>query len=201
MPPSTKSADAKAKPGVARRAARSFRPYTFRVTGIGLLILITAGLGVVNPYLLRAVFDDALFPQIGSQTGPPDIELLWILAGIMAGATVVSGALGIVQTWATNIVGQRVMRDLRDRLYTHLQSLSLGFFTGARTGEIQSRIANDVGGIQNVVTNTMSWSSGVRRRFRRCARRSRSARTAHAPSRHRERRSARRAPAAAAGRA
>ena len=156
MPPTTTSADDRAKSGVARRAARSFRPYTFRVTGIALLILITAGLGVVNPYLLRAVFDDALFPQIGSQTGPPDIELLWILAGIMAGATVVSGALGIVQTWATNIVGQRVMRDLRDRLYTHLQSLSLGFFTGARTGEIQSRIANDVGGIQNVVTNTMS---------------------------------------------
>ena len=64
--------------------------------------------------------------------------------------------LGIVQTWATNIVGQRVMRDLRDRLYVHLQRLSLGFFTGTRTGEIQSRIANDVGGIQNVVTNTLS---------------------------------------------
>ena len=74
----------------------------------------------------------------------------------MAGVTVLGGVLGIVQTWATNIVGQRVMRDLRDRLYTHLQRLSLRFFTGTRTGEIQSGIANDVGGIQNVVTNTLS---------------------------------------------
>ncbi len=152
MPPTTNSADGRAKTGVARRAAGSFRPYTLHVVGIILLILVTAGLGVVNPYLTRPVFDDALFPQ----SGAPNIELLWILAGVMAAVTIVSGALGIAQTWATNVVGQRVMRDLRDRLYSHLQGLSLGFFTGARTGEIQSRIANDVGGIQNVVTNTMS---------------------------------------------
>ena len=68
----------------------------------------------------------------------------------------VTGGLGVIQTYVTNQVGQRVMRDLRDRLYGHLQSLSLGFFTGTRTGEIQSRIANDVGGVQNVVTNTVS---------------------------------------------
>ena len=146
------AADRTSKTGVARRAAASFRPYTPHVVGIALLIMVTAGLGVVNPYLTRPIFDDALFPQ----SGVPDIPLLWTLAGIMAAVTIISGALGIVQTWATNVVGQRVMRDLRDRLYTHLHSLSLGFFTGARTGEIQSRIANDVGGIQNVVTNTMS---------------------------------------------
>ena len=144
--------DRTSKTGVARRAAGSFRPYTLHVIGIALLILVTAGLGVVNPYLTRPVFDDALFPQSGS----PNIPLLWTLAAVMAAVTIVSGALGILQTWAANIVGQRVMRDLRDRLYSHLQSLSLGFFTGARTGEIQSRIANDVGGVQNVVTNTMS---------------------------------------------
>ena len=144
--------DRTSKTGVARRAAGSFRPYSPHVVGIMLLILVTAGLGVVNPYLTRNIFDDALFPQ----SGTPNMPLLWTLACVMAAVTIVSGALGIVQTWATNVVGQRVMRDLRDRLYTHLQSLSLGFFTGARTGEIQSRIANDVGGIQNVVTNTMS---------------------------------------------
>lgn len=144
--------NSEAKTGVARRAAGSFRPYSLHVVGIMLLILVTAGLGVVNPYLTRNIFDDALFPQ----GGMPNMSLLWTLAGVMAAVTIVSGALGIVQTWATNVVGQRVMRDLRDKLYTHLQSLSLGFFTGARTGEIQSRIANDVGGIQNVVTNTMS---------------------------------------------
>ena len=139
------------KRGVAGRAAGSFRPYSLHVAGIAALILVTAGLGVVNPVLIRSVFDDALFPP-----GGPDIRLLWTLAGIMAGVTVVTGSLGIVQTWATNIVGQRVMRDLRDRLYSHLQGLSLRFFTGTRTGEIQSRIANDVGGIQSVVTDTLS---------------------------------------------
>ena len=154
MPSTINSADGRAKSGVARRAAGSFRPYTLQVVGIILVILVTSGLGVVTPLLTRPVFDDALFPNGGGS--PPNIPLLWTLAGVMAGITILSGALGIVQTWATNIVGQRVMRDLRDKLYVHLQSLSLGFFTGARTGEVQSRIANDVGGIQNVVTNTMS---------------------------------------------
>ena len=137
--------------GIAGRAAASFRPYTWQVVGVVLLILVTAGLGVVNPVLIRSVFDDALFAP-----GGIDMRMLWILSGIMAAATVVSGGLGILQTYLTNEVGQRVMRDLRDRLYTHLQRQSLGFFTGTRTGEIQSRIANDVGGVQNVVTNTLS---------------------------------------------
>ena len=140
------------KRSVARRAAASFSPYSQHAAGIATLILITAGLGVVNPVLVRSVFDDALFPPAGE----PDINLLWVLGGTMVGVTVFTGGLGIVQTWATNIVGQRVMRDLRDRLYAHLQRLSLGFFTDTRTGEIQSRIANDVGGIQNAVTNTLS---------------------------------------------
>ena len=105
-------------------------------------------MGVVNP----VPGSHALFPESGS----PNMRLLWILAGVMAGITVVTGGLGIVQTYLTNLVGQRVMRDLRDTLYRHLQSLSLGFFTGTRTGEIQSRVANDVGGVQRVVTNTVS---------------------------------------------
>ncbi len=133
------------------RAAESFRPYTWQVIGVILLILVTASLGVVNPVLIRSVFDDALFAP-----GGIDMRMLWILSSIMIAATVVSGGLGIIQTYLTNEVGQRVMRDLRDRLYTHLQRQSLGFFTGTRTGEIQSRIANDVGGVQNVVTNTLS---------------------------------------------
>ena len=137
--------------GVVGRAAASFRPYTPQVFGVVLLILVTAGLGVVNPLLIRSVFDDALFPP-----GGIDMRMLWILSGIMTAATVVSGGLGIFQTYLTNEVGQRVMRDLRDRLYVHLQRQSLGFFIGTRTGEIQSRIANDVGGVQNVVTNTLS---------------------------------------------
>ena len=137
---------------LVRRIVSSFRPYTGRIALVGLLILFTAGLGVVNPVLIQVVFDNALFPE----SGGPDLRLLWILAGVMAGITIVSGGLGIVQTYLTNVVGQRVMRDLRDTLYRHLQSLSLGFFTDTRTGEIQSRVADDVGGVQRVVTNTVS---------------------------------------------
>ena len=133
------------------RIVAAFRPYSSRVTLVGLLILVTAGLGVVNPVLIQVVFDSALFPE-----GGPNLNLLWLLGGIMGAITVVTGGLGIVQTFLTNQVGQRVMRDLRDTLYRHLQSLSLGFFTGTRTGEIQSRVANDVGGVQRVVTNTVS---------------------------------------------
>ena len=147
-----KTRDAVSSKGLVRRIVGTFRPYRGRVTLVGLLILVTAGLGVVNPVLIQVVFDSALFPSSGS----PDLGLLWVLAGIMAAVTVVSGGLGIVQTYMTNHVGQKVMRDLRDRLYQHLQSLSLSFFTDTRTGEVQSRIANDVGGVQTVVTSTVS---------------------------------------------
>ena len=141
-----------AKRGLGRRILGAFKPYWFKVSVVGALILITAGLGVVNPILIRVVFDSALFPP----SGVPDLNLLWVIVGVMAGITVATGALGIVQTYLTNEVGQRVMRDLRDRLYEHLQTLSISFFTDTRTGEIQSRVANDVGGVQNVVSGTVS---------------------------------------------
>jgi ATP-binding cassette subfamily B protein len=134
------------------RILRLFRPYRLRVASVGLLILVTSGLGVINPLLIKVVFDSALFPQ----SGPPDMDLLWWIVGAMAGIAVVSGGLGIAQTYITNKVGQSVMRDLRDSVYAHLQGMSLGFFTGTRTGEVQSRISNDVGGVQTVVTSTVS---------------------------------------------
>ena len=139
-------------PRLTRRIAASFRPYSVQIVFVGLLILVTAGLGVINPLLIRVVFDSALFPADGG----PNLDLLWVIAGVMAGITVVTSGAGIAQTYLTNQVGQKVMRDLRDGLYRHLQSLSMGFFTGARTGEIQSRVANDVGGVQNVVTGTVT---------------------------------------------
>ena len=138
--------------GLGRRIVSAFAPYWFKVSVVGALILVTAGLGVVNPVLIRVVFDSALFPP----SGAPDLNLLWIIVGVMAAITVATGGLGIVQTFYTNQVGQRVMRDLRDRLYEHLQTLSISFFTDTRTGEIQSRVANDVGGVQNVVSSTVS---------------------------------------------
>ena len=149
--PSGKVPESSSK-GLVRRIAATFRPYWPVVMLVGLLILITAGIGVVNPLLIRVVFDSALFPV----SGGPDLNLLWVLAGVMAGITVVGGLLGILQTYLTNEVGQKVMRDLRDRLYRHLQRQPLSFFTDTRTGEIQSRVSNDVGGVQRVVTSTVS---------------------------------------------
>jgi ATP-binding cassette subfamily B protein len=128
-----------------------FRQYRGRVAVLALLILASSAIGVVNPLLTKSVFDDALFPE-----GGPDLTLLYTLVGIMIVIALVGAVIGVGQTWVASIVGQRVMQDLRDRLYSHLQRMSLRFFTGTRTGEIQSRIANDVGGIQTVVTDTAS---------------------------------------------
>ena len=134
------------------RIIRLFRPYRLRVVTVGVLILFTAGIGVVNPLLIRVVFDSALFPS----SGGPDLNLLWIIVGLMSAIAVSGGTLGILQSYLTNKLGQGVMRDLRDTLYGHLQGMSLGFFTGTRTGEIQSRVSNDVMGVQTVVTSTVS---------------------------------------------
>ena len=135
-----------------RRTIRLFRPYRFHVVSVAVLILVTASIGVINPLLIRTVFDSGLFPS----SGGPDLQLLWILAAVMTSIAIANGIMGVIQTYMTNHVGQSVMRDLRDSVYAHLQGMSLGFFTSTRTGEIQSRISNDVGGIQAVVTSTLT---------------------------------------------
>ncbi|MAZ59806.1 MAG: ABC transporter [Chloroflexi bacterium] len=137
---------------ITRRIAYCFRPYFFQVVFVGALICVTAGIGVVNPLLIQVVFDHAIFPS----SGTPNLNLLWLLGVVMASVSIVTGVLGISQSFLTIRMGQRVMRDIRDQLYQHLQSLSMGFFTDTRTGEIQSRVADDVGGVQKVVTTTIS---------------------------------------------
>jgi ATP-binding cassette, subfamily B, bacterial len=135
----------------ARRVIPLFRPYRGRVALVVGLIVLTSTIGIVNPLLIQAVFNKALFVP-----GGPRLGLLYVLVAVMAVVPIVNGAIGILQTYETNKVGQQVMRDLRDRLYSHLETLSLAFFTGTKTGEIQSRLANDVGGVQSVVTTTAS---------------------------------------------
>lgn len=135
----------------ARRVVPLFKPYRRQVVAVVGLIVLTSTIGIVNPLLIQALFNKALFVK-----GGPKLHLLYVLVGIMAAIPIVSGAIGILQTYETNKVGQHVMRDLRDRLYLHLQSLSLAFFTRTKTGEIQSRLANDVGGVESVVTTTAS---------------------------------------------
>jgi ATP-binding cassette subfamily B protein len=130
----------------SRRIAALFRPYRRRLTAVLGLIAISAGLGMVTPFLLRDVLDHAI-PD-------GDTTLLAWLVGAMVAISIVTGVISVGQTWLSNLVGQRVMHDLRSAVYRHLQRLSLAFFTRTRTGEVQSRIANDIGGVQNVVTST-----------------------------------------------
>ena len=133
------------------RVVRLFGPYRARVAVVATAILVTSGLGVANPLLIREVFDRALFTPDGVHT-----RTLVFLVSLMVAIPVVTGAIGVFQTYLTNTIGQRVMEDLRNTLYEHLQAMSLRFFTGTRTGEIQSRLANDVGGVQSVVSDTAS---------------------------------------------
>jgi ATP-binding cassette subfamily B protein len=129
-----------------RRIIALFRPYGRRLTGVSGLIVVSAALGAVSPFLLREVLDVAIPEE--------NVGLLTALVAGMVAIPIVTGALGVWQTLLSNQVGQAVMHDLRTRVYRHLQRLSLAFFTRTRTGEVQSRIANDIGGIDNVVTST-----------------------------------------------
>ena len=134
-----------------RRIVRRFREHRGRVAAVVVLVLVTSALGVVNPLLIQQLFDTALFLDDG-----PDVGRSLMLLGWMLAIPLVSGLLGLVQTYLATDVGQRVMRELRDDLYAHLRELPLSFFTGTRTGEIQSRLSNDVTAVSGVVTNTAS---------------------------------------------
>jgi ATP-binding cassette subfamily B protein len=144
-----------------RRVVAIFRPYRRQVAVVGGAIVLSSGLGVVNPLMIRKIFDDALF---GPSTGPaahmcsgqacPNMHALWVFVGVMVLIPFVTSAIGVGQTYLSNLVGLQVMQDLRNSLYKHLQYMPLRFFTTTRTGEIQSRLANDVGGVQSVVTST-----------------------------------------------
>src|SRR5216110_79899 len=128
-----------------RRIGQLFRPYGRRLSGLLGLIVVSAGLGVLPAFLLRRVL-------VAIQAH--DTRGVSLNAAAMIVIAIVAGILGVIQTLLSNQVGQRVMHDLRAAVFRHLQRLSLAFFTRTRTGEVQSRISNDIGGVQNVVTNT-----------------------------------------------
>ena len=135
--------------GNGRRIVRLFRPYRLRLSWLLTMILFSAALGVVPPFLLRDLLNNVL-PK-GQNL---DTHLLALLVAGMVAIPIITQAIGVAQTWQSNLVGQQVMHDLRAAVYRHLQRLSLAFFTRTRTGEVQSRIANDIGGVQTVVTTT-----------------------------------------------
>jgi ATP-binding cassette subfamily B protein len=144
--PQLRPEDIPAIPVSMRRVGALFKPYRIRLSGLLTLIFLSAGLGVISPFLLREVLDTAIPDH--------DTTLLSLLVGGMVALSIIGGVIGVAQTWISNQVGQRVMHDLRAAVYAHLQRMSLAFFTRTRTGEVQSRIANDIGGIDSVVTST-----------------------------------------------
>ena len=130
----------------ARRVAAFFRPYRAQVGVVLAAILATSLLGLINPYLLKLLIDDVI---VGRR-----YDRLNFYVGLMIVLPIVSGLIGVGQSYLNNVIGQSVMQDLRNALYAHLQGMPLRFFTATRTGEIQSRLSNDVGGVQAVVTDT-----------------------------------------------
>ena len=147
------NAEAPRIPGLGNRVVGLFRPYVWRIVITGILVIAGAAIAVIPPLLVQRIFDDALFPVDGSG---PDVSLLIRLVAIMIGLFLVSAVLGVAQTWFTSTVGNRVTGDLRVKLFEHLQEMELGFFTRTKTGVIQSRLQNDVGGVSGVLTNTVT---------------------------------------------
>ena len=129
-----------------RRIAGFFAPYRRRIAVVLVAILLTSFIGLINPILLKLLIDIAIPKR--------DWVLLNVFVGLMIVLPIVSGLIGVGQSYLNNVIGQSVMHDLRTALYAHLQTMPLRFFTETKTGEIQSRLANDVGGIQSVVTDT-----------------------------------------------
>ncbi|CDR03117.1 ABC transporter ATP-binding protein [Streptomyces iranensis] len=146
-PPSwTPSAQEPEQPAQVRRILRLFHPYRGRLAVVGLLVAASALVSVASPFLLREILDTAIPDR---RTG-----LLTLLALGMIATAVVNSVFGVLQTLISTTVGQRVMHDLRTAVYDRLQRMPLAFFTRTRTGEVQSRIANDIGGMQATVTST-----------------------------------------------
>jgi ATP-binding cassette subfamily B protein len=129
-----------------------FRPYRWRLTAVLVMIVISAGVSMLNPFLLRSALDNGIFKHNGT--------LLTELVLGMIAVALFTNATSVWQTFMSNVVGQRVMHDLRAAVYRRLQRMSLAFFTRTRTGEVQSRIANDIGGLESVVTTTATTIAG-----------------------------------------
>ncbi|TKG73105.1 ABC transporter ATP-binding protein [Prauserella endophytica] len=129
-----------------RRILNLFRPYRGRLAVVGLLVALSSLVSVASPFLLREVLDVAIPQQ--------RVDLLTLLVAGMLGVAVATSVFNVLQTYLSTTVGQQVMHGLRSRVYARLQRMSLAFFTRTRTGEVQSRIANDIGGMQATVTST-----------------------------------------------
>ncbi|WP_201771690.1 ABC transporter ATP-binding protein [Cryobacterium roopkundense] len=147
-----RNAEAPRVPDLFPRIVALFAPHRLALSATVVLVLVAAALSVIPPLLTQRAFDEGLFPPGGT----PSLPVLAALVGLMMAIYVTSALLGVWQTWLTSTVGNKVMGALRVRLFTHLQSMELNFFTKTKTGVIQSRLQNDVGGVASVLTNTVS---------------------------------------------
>ena len=129
-----------------------FRPHRNALILTISLVLAAAGLSVLPPLLIQSAFNQGLFPA----SGKPDLGVLTALVFSMIAIWLLAAALGVWQTYLTSSVGNKVMGSLRVRMFAHLQSMELAFFTKTKTGAIQSRLSNDVGGVAGVLSNTIS---------------------------------------------
>jgi ATP-binding cassette subfamily B protein len=139
-------------PDLLPRIGRLFAPHKGALIVTATLVVISAGLSVLPPLLTQRAFDTGLFPK----SGGPNLPVLIEIVSLMVLIYIASAALGVWQTWLTATVGNKVMGALRIRLFGHLQRMELAFFTRTKTGVIQSRLQNDVGGVASVLTNTVS---------------------------------------------
>ena len=144
--PELRPEDIPDRPVSLRRVASLFKPYRVRLGTLLALIFLGSVLSVASPFLLREAVDGGIVKH--------NLTLLSWLVGGMIGLAIINGVLSVAQTWISNQVGQRVMHDLRAAVFAHLQRMSLAFFTRTRSGEVQARIAYDIGGIDDVVTST-----------------------------------------------
>ena len=129
-----------------RRVFAYGRPYCWALFGVLVTIFIISGLTVVPPLLVRELVDRAI-PEA-------DLGLLTLLGAGMVAVPLVNALVGIAQRWMASAAGEGIIFDLRCGLYRHLQSMSLRFFTATKTGELVSRLDNDVVGAQTAITGT-----------------------------------------------
>ncbi|MFF2107906.1 multidrug ABC transporter ATP-binding protein [Rhodococcus sp. ACS1] len=141
------------EPSLLPRIWALLRPYRGWLVLVAAAIVVSSLLGIVNPFLTKAVFDRALFPTDGS--GVHLTLLLWLVVAMIV-VTLAGSVIGVGQSYLTTKVGNLSMADLRERLFAHLEKMELAFFTSTKTGSIQSRLANDVGGVRSVLTSTAS---------------------------------------------
>ncbi len=129
-----------------KRVASAFKPYKAQVILVLFAIIVTTLIGLINPLMIKYVFDDAI--------GKHNLNLLIFFVSLMFITPIIGGIINVGQSYLNNVIGQHVMRDFRNDLYSHLQMMSLDFFTSTKTGEMQSRLSNDIGGVQGVITDT-----------------------------------------------